>query len=70
MIPWQDLLASLSILAGAFLAGRYFGLLEARIRNGNGKRNTEQELARKLEQLVEELHLLTHGKRGRSKETM
>jgi hypothetical protein len=31
---FSELLAAASILAGAFLAGRYFGLLEAKVKNG------------------------------------
>lgn len=63
---FQDLLAAASILAGCFLAGRYMGLLEAKIKNG---KSNDLELYRaigSLEQRIEELsdQITRHHRRG------
>jgi hypothetical protein len=63
---FQEILAGSSILVGVFLAGRYFGILESRLRT-NGKSGTiEQqlqlislrlsEISSRLEQHLEEYH--------------
>jgi len=62
---FSEILAAGSMLAALFLAGRYVGILEAKIKNGKSTESALLNVLGRIEQKIDDLlYRFNRGRRG------